>query len=343
MFQKIGGILSKNNVIDESSHHTALNELNRLLETEKSITKALLSPQLKLNYVQNKLIDEYKKVLQVAKHEKVQTAHNHSLNNSYIPDKYDELLTVVEIQGYITAVNYKFSWKKLCAASQKSDINTIQKVLNEEWVKVKNYNYNNLDFYCDVVNEIIECNKDIDVESVTNWHKIFQNIVNEGNRKSLEHIDHKTAIVNVNKALDSGTPEDLYLALNNPSLELSCKIDKYSVPLLYEEMKLEKCEIERSLNENEIAASVAYLLAVSSISQAVERGDETVVWNCLNSNYIQLEELRPHCRRRYLTALTTALQVKVAEQCSCPLLTIEDIKDTIDMINVKDDDNEECK
>ncbi|KAJ0182491.1 hypothetical protein K1T71_001860 [Dendrolimus kikuchii] len=341
MFQKIGGILSKNNVSDESSHHIALNELNRLLDTEKSITKALLNPQLKLCHIQNKLIDEYKKVLQVAKHEKLQAAHNHSLNDSYIPDEYDELLTIVEIQGYITAINYKFSWKKLCSASQKSDINTIHKILNEEWVKIKDYNYNNLDFYCDIVNEIVEYNKDVDVESVTNWHKIFQNIINEGNRKSLEHSDHKIAISNVNKALDTGTPEDLYLALNNPSLELACKIDKYSIPLLYEEMKLEKCEMERSLNENEIAASVSNLLAVSAISQAVERGDETVVWNCLNSNQIQLEELRPHCRRRYLTALTSAMQVKITEQCACPLLTIEDIKDTIDMINMKDDNNEE--
>lgn len=342
MFQKIGGILSKSNVDNGDNLHKAMVELNKILDTQKSITSALLNPQLKLKYVQNRLIQEYKKVLQSAKHEKVQAAHNHSLNDSYIPDEYDELLTVVEIQGHITAVNYKYLWKNLCKATHKSDISNLHKIFNEGWVKIKDYNSKNLDFYCDVVKEIIECNKDIDVESVTNWHKIFQNIINEGNRKSFEHSDHKIAIANVNKALDEGSPDDLYNALTNPHLELNIKIERFAVPLLYEEMKLEKCELEKNLNESEIAASLSYLTAIAAISLAVERGDDAVVWNSLNSKQIRLEGLRPHCRRRYLSALATALQVK-ARQCACPLLTFEDIRDAIDMVNLKDDDNEECK
>lgn len=343
MFQQIGGLLSKNNVSDSDALHKALIEVNKFLDTEKSITSALLNPHLKLKYVQNKLIDEYKIVLKAAKKEKVQSALNHSLNDSYIPDEYDELLTQVEIQGHITATNYKDSWKNLCSASRNNDLNGLHKVFSDEWVKVKEYYRNNLDFYCDVVKEIIESNKDVDVESITNWYKIFQNVISEGNRKSLEHMDHKTAIAQVNEALDEGTPEDLYTALNNPHLELSFKIDKFAVPLLFEEMKLEKCELEKNLNESEIAASVSYLLAIASISQAVDRGDEVAVWRSLNSNQINLEGLRPHCRRRYLNALVTALQVKVRGQCACPLLTLDDIRDTIEMVNMKDDDNEECK
>ncbi|XP_026319538.1 ras GTPase-activating-like protein IQGAP1 [Hyposmocoma kahamanoa] len=341
MFQQIGGLLSKNNVSDSDALHKAVIDVNKFLDTEKSITSALLNPHLKLKYVQNKLIDEYKNVLKAAKKEKVQSALNHSLNDSYIPDEYDELLTQVEIQGHITATNYKDSWKNLCSASRNNDLNSLHKVFSDEWVKVKEYYRKNLDFYCDVVKEIIESNKDVDVESITNWYKIFQNVISEGNRKSLEHMDHKTAIGKVNKALDEGTPEDLYMALNNPHLELSFKIDKFAVPLLFEEMKLEKCELEKNLNESEIAASVSYLLAIASISQAVDRGDEVAVWRSLNSNQINLEGLRPHCRRRYLNALVTALQVKVRGQCACPLLTLDDIRDTIEMVNMKDDDNEE--
>lgn len=341
MFQKIGGILSKSNVDDSDSLHEAVLELNKLLDSEKSITSAILNPQLKLKFVQNRLIDEYKKVLQAAKYEKSQAALNRSLNDSYVPDEYDELLTVVEIQGHITSVNYKFLWKNLCKSTQNNDINSLHKIFNEGWVKIKNYKSANLDFYCDVVKDIIECNKDIDVESVTNWHKIFQNIINEGNRKSVEHSDHKVAIANVNKALDEGTPDDLYKALTNPNLELSFKVEKFAIPLLYEEMKLEKCELEKNLNESEIAASLSYLMSIAAISQAVERGDDAVVWNYLNSQQLHLEGLRSHCRRRYLSALATALQVK--STCACPLLTLEDIRDAIDMVNMKDDDNEECK
>lgn len=344
MFQKIGGILSKNNSgNDHDSLRNAVVELNKLLDTDKSIRAAILNPQLKLKHVQNRLIDEYKKILKAAKYEKVQSAHSHSLNDSYIPDEYDELLTLVEIQGHVTAVNYKYLWKKMCSASQNGDVNTLHKIFNEDWVKAKDYNSKNLDFYCDVVKEINEFNKDVDVESVTNWQKIFQNIIHEGNHKSLEHKDHKTAINDVNRALDEGTPDDLYVALNNPHLEINFKVEKYAVPLLYEEMKLEKFELEKSLNESEIAASVSYLLAIASISEAVERGDDTAVWNCFNSKQLHLEELRPHCRRRYLSALATALQVKIREQCACPLLTLDDIRDSIDMVNMKDDDNEECK
>lgn len=343
MFQKIGGILSKNNSENDTQLHEAVIKLNELLDTKKAITSALLHPNLKLKHVQNVLIDAYKKVLQAAKYDKVQAAQNRSLNDSYIPDEYDELLTLVEIQGHITSVNYKYLWKNLCEASQDNDVNSLHKIFTEEWVKVKKYDSRNIDFYCDVVKEIIEYNKDIDVESVTNWHKIFQNIINEGNRKSLEHTEHKVAISNVNTALEEGTSEDLYNALINPHLELNFKIDKYAVPLLFEEMKLEKCECGKNLNESEIAASLSYLMAVASISQAVERGDDVLVWNSLNSNNVHLDGLRPHCRRRYLTALTTALQVKQSEEFSCPLLTLDDIRDAIEMVNVKDDVNEECK
>ncbi|KAL0901487.1 hypothetical protein ABMA27_006732 [Loxostege sticticalis] len=330
MFQKIGGILSKNNTDDSGALHGAILELNKVLDTEKPITSAILNPLLKLKYVQNRLINEYKKVLQTARREKVKAAHNHSLNDSYIPDEYDELLTQVEIQGHITSVNYKFLWKSLCNATQNNDFNALHKIFNEEWVKIKDYNVNNLDFYCDMW-----------MLSVTNWHKIFQNIVCEGNQKSLEHVDHKNAIAYVNRALDNGDPEELYKALTNPHLELNMKVDKYAIPLLFEEMKLEKCELEKNLNESEIAASVSYLTAIAAVSQAVDRGDEAAVWNTLMSKQVHLEGLRPHCRRRYLSALVTALQVKVREQCACPLLTLEDIRDTIDMVNMKDDDNEE--
>lgn len=343
MFQKIGGLLSKTNSNDGSGLHNAIVELNQLLDKDKSITSALLNPQLQLKHVQNRLIEQYKKVLKAAKFDKIQAAHNHSLNDSYVPDEYDELLTLVEIQGHITSVNYKYLWKNLCASSQNGDINAIHKIFTEEWVKMKDYNSKNVDFYCDVVKEINECNKDIDVESVTNWHEIFQNIINEGNRKSSEHMYHKKAITGVNKALDEGTPEDLYAALNNPNLELNFKVQRFAIPLLYEEMKLEKYELEKSLNESEIAASVSYLLAVASVSEAVDRGDDIAVWNTLNSNQIHLEGLRPHCRRRYFAALGAALEVKIREQCACPLLTLDDIRDSIDMVNMKDDDNEECK
>ncbi|KPJ07614.1 Ras GTPase-activating-like protein IQGAP1 [Papilio machaon] len=341
MFQKNGGILSRNDVDNNTILNKAIVELNNLLDTEKPITTAILNPCLKLKYVQNQLIEVYKEVLKNAKHDKIQVALNHSLNESYVPDDFDEMLTVVEIQGHITATNFRYLWKKLCSACQHNDINSLHKTFNEEWVKINNYEYSNLDFYCDVVKEIIDSNKDIDVESVINWHKIFQNIINEGNRKAFEHKDHKSAICIVNKSLDEGNPNDLYAALKNPNLGLNMNIDKFAMPLLFEEMRLEKCELERNLNENEIAASVAYLSSIAYISRAVEMGDEAAVWNSLNSNQINLENLRPHCRRRYFAALVTALQVKFKEQFQCPLLTLEDIRDAVEMVNIKDDDNEE--
>lgn len=343
MFQKIGGILSKNNVDDGQAMHKALVELNKLLDGPKPITSALLNPQLKLKYVQNRLMEDYKKVLKAARHEKLQTAHNHSLNESYVPDEYDELLTIVDIQGHITATNYKYLWKKLCSTLNENDINSLHKIFNESWVKVKDYKPKNLDFYCDVVKEVIECNKDVDVESITNWHKMFQNVINEGNRKSIEHGDHKCAIANVNKALDEGDPDELFKALTNPHLGLNIKVDAYMIPLLFEEMKLEKFELEKNLNESEIAASVCYLTAVAAVSRTVERGDESALWKSLTSKQIHLEGLRPHCRRRYMSALMNALKVKNREQCACPLLTLEDIRDTIEMVNMEDDDNEECE
>ncbi|XP_050681178.1 ras GTPase-activating-like protein IQGAP1 [Leptidea sinapis] len=340
-FQKINGLLSNGHVGDNSETHKALLELNNVLDSEKSISFALLNPCLNLKFVQNKLIDDYKHVLKNAKMDKIQVAHNHSLNDSYVSDEYDELLTTAEIQGYITTTNYKFSWKTLCSACRNNDVNKLHKIFSDDWIKVNDYNPDNVDYYCDVVQELLESSKDIDVESITNWHKIFQSIICDGNRKSMHHIGHKVAIADVNKALDEGSSDNLYTALTNPKLGLKFQISRFALPLLYEEMRLEKCELEKNLNESEIAASVAYLLSVASVSEAVERRDETAVWSSLNSKQINLEMLRPHCRRRYFSALVSALEVKFREQCECPLLTLDDIRDTIEMVNMTDDNNDE--
>ncbi|GBP92748.1 Ras GTPase-activating-like protein IQGAP2 [Eumeta japonica] len=341
MFQKIGGILSKAKSKDNKDLYKVILHLNKLLDTNKSITSAICNPCLGLKHIQTNLISEYKKVFQAAKQEKIEAAHNRSINDSYITDEYDELLTPVELQGYITAINYKFTWQNLCCAAQNNDLNTLHKMLTEEWIYLKEYEYRNIDFYCDVIKHLTENNKDVSVESVTNWHKLFQNLIKEGNEMSLCHKKHKDAVCQVNKALDEGGPEDLYVALNNPYLELNVPVNKHAIPLLFEEMKLERYECNKSLNESEIASSVHYLLSIAVVSQAVERGDEEAVWNALNSNNLQIDGLRGHCRRRYLSALITALKVKIQECCACPLLTVEDIRDTIEMINAQDDHNEE--
>lgn len=342
LFQRISGILSKDNGNSTDASNKAILLLNKELDSNKSITLSLLNPHLKLKHVQNHLIEEYKKVLKEAKHEKIQTAQNRSLNDSYVPDENDEILTAVEVQGHITATNFKYSWQGLCKSAKCNDLHALDKIFNEDWMSIKNYKFDNLDFYCDVITEIYEANKDADVESITTWHKIFQNIINDGNRRASEHTDHKKAIMNVNRALDDGTPEDLYAALTNPHLELNIKVDKYAIPLLFEEMKLEKFECEKNLNESEIAASVGYYCEVAAVSRAVECGDERAVWEALRSSSLEVPALRSHCRRRYLAALSKALAVKIQQQCACPLLTAEDVRDAVDMVHIQDDHNEQC-
>ncbi|XP_041975421.1 ras GTPase-activating-like protein IQGAP1 isoform X2 [Aricia agestis] len=340
-FQKIGGLLSNNSDNDKNAVQTALIELNNMLDTEKSITPALLNPKLKIKYLQNYLMDEYKAALKKAKCQKEEVAHNHSMNDSYVPDEYDDILTLAEVQGHITATNYKYFWKSLCTASKNNDTSKLQKIFNEDCIKIKNYNPNNLDFYCDVIQDILKNCKDIDIDNIGNWQKIFQNIINDGNLKAADHNDHKKAIALVNEALDVGTPDDLFNALTSPQLGLNFRIDEFAAPLLFEEMRLEKCELDKNLNESEIASTALSLMNIAAVSEAVERGDEMAVWKALNAKKIQLTGLRAHCRRRYFSALVSAMQVKVREGCECTLLTLEDIRDTVDMVNMKDDDNDE--
>lgn len=49
---------------------------------------------------------KYFVVLRSHKFQKVETAHDRSLSDSYVADAYDELLSQGEIQGHLTKVSY---------------------------------------------------------------------------------------------------------------------------------------------------------------------------------------------------------------------------------------------
>lgn len=72
----------------------------------------LLSPKMSLVQVKPEYIEQYLNIFKIAKEEKSQAAINRSLNESYEPDMYDNLLNQIEIQGYIRKVNSELNSNK---------------------------------------------------------------------------------------------------------------------------------------------------------------------------------------------------------------------------------------
>lgn len=102
-FCQIGGILAKETLADAAAViaiNTAIDkrEFDLLLDT-------LSAPTAQLQGVRCENIEYYQEVLDRAKRSKTENQRARSQECSYVPDMYDRLLSLAEIQGYIFETN----------------------------------------------------------------------------------------------------------------------------------------------------------------------------------------------------------------------------------------------
>lgn len=76
-----------------------------MFQSEENLSKVLNSRSTGFVQVIPEYITKYLDAFKQAKAEKIQAFQNRSLNKSYDPDVYDELLNQSEIQGHIRQVN----------------------------------------------------------------------------------------------------------------------------------------------------------------------------------------------------------------------------------------------
>ncbi|XP_063225075.1 ras GTPase-activating-like protein IQGAP1 isoform X2 [Bacillus rossius redtenbacheri] len=331
-FQKIGGILSRGASGDEGALHAAARAINDAVDKQDSeqLRAALRSPAAVLQHVQEELASCYLDVLAQARADKVQVAANKSLSDSFIPDVYDELLTLAEIQGHITSVNVTAAWCDAVDAVQKRDEAALCRVLASPALLLKDVQSGNAPCYLE---EFGSATGEPCSELVTGEQREkLQAVVCRGNYVARNQHVCGEALAKVNAALREGSSQDLLAALGDPVLRLP-GVSEFAAPLYLEEMRVDRLDLGKDLVLSDVESAVRVLNSVAAITRAVDVGSPDLTWEALCNPALYFVELDEAFRVKYYLGLKAVRDDKVAGGCACPLLTYLDVQECIDTVN----------
>ncbi|XP_050481598.1 ras GTPase-activating-like protein IQGAP1 isoform X1 [Bombus huntii] len=336
-FQKIGGLLANNMEIDAATLHAAVIAVNQSI-TEKNNEKILTALQNKvvqLNNIMPCYCKEYTDALFEAKESKAQAMLNRSLNDTYVPDVYDELLTQAEIQGHINCVNVQCTMKNIIQSIRCKN-NDFMDILKTSTLCLKNIIHENAQLYKEQLMQLLESSEWNNIYSESNYHhwkQLFQKEIDKANETALKSRKREDCVKLLNLILQNGVRDDFYEVLKKPDLGLREKIDDFALPLYYEEMKIDRIESQNDLSYSDIVASTRVLSTIAEISKAVDTGNPDLVYQALTNPDCHVSELDQGNKVKYYRALAAVRCKKQAADEECPLLTYIDIQDCIDAVN----------
>ncbi|CAL7946505.1 unnamed protein product [Xylocopa violacea] len=336
-FQKIGGLLADSMETDAATLHAAVIAINQAI-TEKDHDKILTALQnnvVQLNGIMSHYIKEYSNALLEAKESKAQAALNRSLNDSYVPDVYDELLTQGEIQGHINSVNVCCAMENITQSIHYEN-NEFMDTLKMSTLCLKNIVHENAQLYKEQLMQLLESSEWNSIYSENNLHhckQLLQKEIDKANEIALKSRKRNDGVKLLNLTLQNAAQNDFRKALKNPYLGLTEKIDDFAIPLYYEEMKVDRIESEKDLSYSDIVVSIRVLSSIAEISKAVDTGNPDLVYQALTNPDCHVSGLDQENKVKYYRALAAVRCEKQALAEECPLLTYIDIQECIDVVN----------
>ncbi|XP_011877026.1 PREDICTED: ras GTPase-activating-like protein IQGAP1 [Vollenhovia emeryi] len=341
-FQKIGGLLTNSITTNTATLHDAVIAINQAVidNDNDKILQKLQGKEMQLSNVKPAYIEKYSKTLAEAKAAKTETALNKSLNDSYVADEYDELLTQAEIQGHINYVNASCALE-LVVSSLSHDNAEIIAALKVPILSFKNIFSENVEDYKEQLTLMLNKFVWSDVylsESIQYWTDMFQKAIDKGNENAQLRHEREETIKRLNMALESADKREFYEILQTPCLNVSHCIDEFAVPLYYQEMKEDHIESEINISYEDLVVSIPILSAVAAITKAVDTGNPDFVYEKLSNPDAHLTGLDEFNKVKYARALTRARQAKLRVSQQCSTLTYSDIHKCIESVNVQCDE-----
>ncbi|KMQ94561.1 ras gtpase-activating-like protein iqgap1 protein [Lasius niger] len=341
-FQKIGGLLTNSIATNTAALHAAVIAINQALidNDNDKILCTLQSKEAQLNNIKPAYIKKYTEALLDAKIAKTEASLNRSLNDSYVADMYDELLTQAEIQGHINYVNASCALKVIVSSVLHDDVELIA-ALEDSVLPFKNIVSENVEDYKEQLVLVLEKDPWNDTyvsESIQYWTDTFQSAIDKGNENAQRCHKRKKTVKLLNMALESADKEKFYEILQSPYLEVSHCIDEYAVPLYYQEMKDDRTESETDLTYNDIVTSVRLLPIIAAITKAVDTENPDFVYEKLSNPGVYLPGLDEFNKVKYTQTLASLRKVKLKTFQECFLLTYSDIQQCVYSVNAECDE-----
>ncbi|XP_066597001.1 ras GTPase-activating-like protein IQGAP1 [Prorops nasuta] len=335
-FQKIGDLLTSSMSGDKNSLHAAVMEINVAVEEQDCLhfLEALNNTSAQLHDVLPKYTEDYYNALLKAKQTKAQALLNRSLNDSYIPDVYDEMVTQAEIQGHINCINAQHALQDIFK-SIKTDEKTIIKALRVPTLSLQEVISENVSFYKEELLSHLECHQihDDNAESNHYWVNLFQNIINIANESANKHKKRKETARLLNMTLHTESKNEFCKILTNPELGISDYVDEFALHLYYEEMKIDRIESQNDLSYDDILISLRVLNTIANITKAIDTGNPELAYEALRNPDAHVTGLYEEHKTKYFRALETIRYEKQKNAEECMVLTYIDIQECIDLVN----------
>ncbi|XP_054279057.1 ras GTPase-activating-like protein IQGAP1 [Macrosteles quadrilineatus] len=343
-FQKIGGLLAKELPGDSAALHAAVIAINQAVDAEDSqaLLTSLQNRNAKLEFVLTEYLEKYAATLKTAKAAKVEAALNRSLNDSYVADVYDELLTQAELQGHINSVNVGQKWNEVLDIVAQNDPDRMSSALASPCLQLMNVEQTNGQFYEEGLRCLVESGNWIEYEESSEWRKVMQEIVNNGNISALTHRRRTAAVVRVNEELAGGSVDGLLAALSNPALDIDSELlTEFAAPLYWEEMVADRMDCGHDLTLQDIKTSVRVLSQIAALSSALDSKSHDRIWTKLMdlSAILRFEGLDPSLQTQYCKGLIAGRNYKLLENIECTILNSADVQDCIRLVNSTYEEN----
>ncbi|XP_046426455.1 ras GTPase-activating-like protein IQGAP1 [Neodiprion fabricii] len=336
-FQKIGGLLTNEMPGNTAALHAAVIAINQALdaEVENAMLGTLQNSAARLKNIDSRNVQRYRESLSKAKELKTQAAQNRSLNDSYVPDAYDELLTQAEIQGHINAVNVQCALEDVVASVHQGIGETLISALSVPALQLKNVINANAELYGKELLQLIETPEwKIKADEHQGCKDLVQRSVDIANGIADVSQRRTEAVQLLNQSLQNGDQRDLLNSLMNPNLGLAYYIDEFAAPLYYEEMKIDCIESKKELTYSDIIVSIKVLSSIAAVSKAVDTGNPELTYQALTHPETHIMLLDIENKVKYHRALAAARIEKQAVFVSeNPLLTYVDIQECVDIVN----------
>ncbi|XP_058789628.1 ras GTPase-activating-like protein IQGAP1 isoform X2 [Phymastichus coffea] len=335
-FQKIGGLLTNSMSGDTAALHAAVIAINQSLtsQDQNSLSNQLQNSAVRLKNINPDYINFYFIELFAAKERKEQAALNRSLNDSYVSDAYDELLTQAEIQGHINNVNMQCAFELLTDAVCQT-MKNVASALQNPALKLQCVSYDNDEVYRRELRPLITSweweNRTTD--NCQYWQSKLQEIVHSSNDSAKKSKKREEAVKYLNQVLQIGTEQEFHNALLNPKLGISHLVDEFAVPLYYEEMKIDRIESKADLTHSDIIVSIRVLTAIANITKSIDTNDPDLIYEALSNQDAHVANLEEDNKVKYLRALAAVRHEKQLTEEICPLLTFIDVQECVDLVN----------
>ncbi|KAL1449105.1 hypothetical protein WDU94_000338, partial [Cyamophila willieti] len=137
-FQKLNSLLAKDvTVVSGVKPLQTLEAINQAIR-EKDVPSLISLLKAPAYSTVHCLFPVYMNTLYDALQEKMDQMQNHSLNESFEPDEYSELLTQAEIQGYLSQLNIDYVWELLVGQGGTQRPPSVWETLRQTHVNIKN-------------------------------------------------------------------------------------------------------------------------------------------------------------------------------------------------------------